>query len=243
MQKKILSFFFIFYLGSMGGIWAQAFLLPYFASHSPFHNWGFVKEWNARTTIIREVREFVVNRDQALELTVAQVEKVVVGVRSTRGGRLIEGSGFITTSDGLILTLASIVPQGYKVMIFTNQEEEALEAQVLKRDVQKDIALLKIEKNSLQTTSFASEEDVKLGMSVLLLGKIFEEDELVTIVNRGVVKALSKDRVRTTIFEKTILKGSPLFNIEGKILGLNTIDDEGKVTAIPVSLLRSFSGL
>ena len=243
MQKKILSFFFIFYLGSMGGIWAQAFLLPYFASHAPFYNWEFVKEWNARTTIVREVREFVVNRDQALELTVAQAEKVVVAVRSTSGISTIEGSGFVATSDGFILTLASIVPRGYTIMIFTNQEEEALEAQVLKRDVQKDLALLKIEKNGLQTTSFAGEEDVKLGMSVLLLGKIFEGDELVTIANTGVIKALSEQRVRTNIFEKTVLKGSPLFDVEGRVLGLNTIDREGKVTAIPVSILRSFSGL
>ncbi|MCH7552041.1 trypsin-like peptidase domain-containing protein [Patescibacteria group bacterium] len=243
MLKKILSLFFIFYLGILGGIWAQAFLLPYFASHAPFHNWGFVKEWNARTTVIREVKEFVVNQDQALELTVARVEKVVVGVKSTNGIRTIEGSGFIVTSDGFILTLASIVPQGYTVMISLNQEEEALEAQVLKRDVQKDLALLEIKKNGLQTTSFAGEEDVKLGMTVLLLGKIFEGNELITIVNKGVVKALSEDRVRTTIFEKTILEGSPLFDIEGKVLGLNVIDREGKVTAIPVSALRSFSGL
>jgi len=243
MQKKILSLFFIFYLGILGGIWAQAFLLPYFASHTPFQNWGFVKEWNTRTTIVREVREFVVNRDQALELTVGKVEKVVVGVRSTSGARIIEGSGFVATSDGFILTLASIVPQGYTVTIFINQQEEALEAQVLKRDVEQDLVLLKIEKNGLQTTSFADKESVKLGMSVLLLGKIFEKDELVTIVNRGVVKALSEDKVRTTIFEKTILEGSPLFDIEGKVLGLNVIDKEGKVTAIPASTLRSFSGL
>jgi len=243
MQKKIISFLFIFYLGAFGGIWAQAFLLPYFASHSPFHNLGFVQEWNARTTVIREVREFVVNQDQALELTVGRVEKVVVGIESTNGIRTIEGSGFVVTSDGFILTLASIVPQGYTATISLNQEEEALEATVLKRDVQEDLVLLKIEKNGLQTTSFIDEEDVKLGMSVLLLGKIFEEDNLVTIVNKGVIKALSEDSVRTTIFEKTVLEGSPLFNIEGKVLGLNVIDREGKVIAIPASILRSFSGL
>lgn len=242
MSTRILRYILIFFLGALGGIWAQAFLLPYFAFNSPFQNWQFVQEWNERTTIIREVQELVINRDEAIELAIAKTEKSVVGIKSIGAGIILEGSGFVATSDGFVLTLASLVPQGYNVMVFIPGEDEPTPAQILKRDATIDLVLLKIERNGLQTTSFADGSTVKLGKPVFLVGKIFEEGELVAIVNQGIVKALSGDSIRTNIFEKPTLAGSPLFDIEGRVLGLNTIDREGKVITISSSVLREFSG-
>ncbi|MCH7604424.1 serine protease [Patescibacteria group bacterium] len=243
MSRKILSFMGIFLLGSMGGIWAQAFLLPYFASTAPFQDWGFVQEWNSRTTIIREIHEVIINRDDAIQRGVERAEKAVVGIKSERSGVVREGSGFIATSDGFILTLARIVPVGYSVEVYLRDEPEPIEAQILKRDSDVDLVLLKIERGGLQTASFAQEGDLKLGMSVFLVGKIFESGEIVTIANQGIVKALSDGLIRTNIFEVSILGGSPLLDLEGRVLGLSTIDREGKVTAISSSILRFFSGL
>jgi len=243
MLRKPLYYIGVFLLGSMGGIWAQAFLLPYFASTASFQNWGFVEEWNSRTTIIREIHEVVINRDEAIQRAVERAEKAVVGIKSERGGVVREGSGFIATSDGFILTLARIVPTGYSVEVYLQDEPEPVEAQILKRDSDVDLVLLKIERGGLQTASFAQEGDFKLGMSVFLVGKIFESGEIVTIANQGIVKALSAGLVRTNIFEVSILGGSPLLDLEGRVLGLNTIDKEGKVTALPSMALREFSGL
>ena len=240
--RKILSFVIVFSLGAAGGIWAQAFLLPYLASTSPFENWQFVSDWNSRVKIITDAREVVISKDEAIEEIVQKNENVVVGIRSWQGNRAREGSGFIATSDGFIITLASIVPRGSQVMVYVRDGEEAIEAQILKRDSDQDLALLKIEKSGLQTAGFANSNDVRLGMSVLVLGKIFENGNLTTIANKGIVKADSNTSIRTNIFEKSTLGGSPLFDIEGRVLGLNVIDGEGKVTAIPSSVLREFSG-
>jgi len=41
----------------------------------------------------------------------------------------------------------------------------------------------------------------------------------------------------------TFLAGSPLFNIQGEVLGLNFIDSEGRVSSVPVSKIKSFIGM
>ena len=71
---------------------------------------------------------------------------------------------------------------------------------------------------------------------------IFEKGDFVKMINQGIVKLFTKDYIRTNILEKTVLKGSPLFNISGELLGLNTIDSEGKVTAISITEIRDFIG-
>ena len=232
----------VFCLGAAGGIWAQAFLLPYAATQPPFADWQFIKEWNSKTTVLREIREIVVNRDEAIERAIEKAQKLVVGVRSAKGKQVREGSGFIATSDGFIITLASLVPQGYTVMVYIDGEKEPVLGQVLKRDAKTGLALLKIEKNNLQTTGFADENSVKLGMPVFLVGRVFGKEGTVSLVNQGIVKGLSKDAISTNMVEELTLQGSALFDIAGRIVGLNTVDKEGKVVSIPSALLLLFAG-
>jgi len=100
-------------------------------------------------------------------------------------------------------------------------------------------SLIKIGKDNLPTVSFASPEKLKLGERVFLIGVIFDEkNNPQEIVNEGIVKFFDKNFIKTNIFEKQTLTGSPLFDIEGNLLGINTIDKEGKVIAIPISKIR-----
>jgi len=97
----------------------------------------------------------------------------------------------------------------------------------------------------LPTVSFADLEKLKLGERVFLVGVIFESQKITPpglVVNEGIVKSFSQDFIKTNIFEKNILKGSPLFNIEGEVLGINEIDSEGNIIAIPISKIKSFAG-
>ena len=71
---------------------------------------------------------------------------------------------------------------------------------------------------------------------------IFTKTSRLKAVNQGIVKFFTPDYIRTSIFEKNTLSGSALFNIKGELLGLNTVDSEGKVTAIPITKIRDFIG-
>src|SRR3989344_5944831 len=230
----------VFSLGALGAIWAQAFLMPFLSSHSSFQEWGFVQDWNNRITVVREVREVVIRTDEAVQRVASRAEGMVVGLESRSGNLVIGGSGFVVTSDGFLLTLASQVPQGYEVRVYLEEGKDPLLGEVLKRDVQKNLAIVKIDKRDLQTTGFA--DLAEAGAPVVLVAKSVEAGSLVNIVNQGSIRTRDKDVVRTNIFDKITLGGSPLLNLEGNIVGLSMFEPSGRLVAIPSSILRAFSG-
>ncbi|MBI2577545.1 MAG: serine protease, partial [Candidatus Wildermuthbacteria bacterium] len=165
-MKKILFLFSvlaIFAVGAFGGLFAQARLLPYMAGHNPYQNWGFVKDWNNRTVIVRQVEQVTIGQRESLARTVENAEKVVVGIQSKKGTAEVAGSGLIYTSEGQIVTLASVVPQGYTPLVYAGNSPEPMEnVQVLKRDNQRNLVLLKVERSGLSTASFVPQEDMRL---------------------------------------------------------------------------------
>ena len=228
-------------IGALGGIIFQAFILPYLATKPYFQRFQFIKILTEREVNVYPTETVVVQENIALQRIIEKVEKTVIGVQTrTKAGKILEGSGLILTSDGLVVTLADIVPYGSDFKFFW--EKKQLPFQVLKRDLKNNLVLIKAEKDDFHTTGFADLEKIKLGQRVFLLGIIFEDGNPTKIVNTGVIKAFNENAIRTNIFEKSILKGSPLFDIEGNVLGLNTIDFEGKVIAIPINKIREFAG-
>ena len=61
-------------------------------------------------------------------------------------------------------------------------------------------------------------------------------------VNTGIITAFNQELVQTNIFETKTMAGSPLFDIEGKVIGLSMIGQDGKVSAVPATLIRAFAG-
>ena len=101
--------------------------------------------------------------------------------------------------------------------------------------MKENLALIKIDKNNLSTLSFADLEKIKLGERVFLAG--------VGAVNEGIIRSFNENLIETNIFEEGRLAGSPLFNIKGEVLGINTISNKGRVLTIPVSKVKTFIGL
>jgi S1-C subfamily serine protease len=246
MKPLFLKFFIvagIFFLGGGGGIWAQAFVLPFLASHDGFSNWSFVKEWREHTTVFTEVKEIVIQTDEAFARVVEQGQGAVVGIQSKSGSLVLSGSGFVVASDGFVLTVAEVVPQGYSVLVYFEEGKDPVEAEVLKRDMQANIALLKISERSLQTKSFGELKADDLGSSLVMVARVVEESELVGIVNHGIMRSADENVIRTSFFDKQTVRGSPLFTIEGEIVGMTTVAPDGRILGIPSSTLREFSGL
>ena len=237
MVKNILKIIGVFILGIGGGIFADQILWPYFVERPLFYQYRLEQN----PVYLTERKEITIQENVALRKAIEKVEKTVIGVRTeTQAKKIIEGSGLIITSDGLVVTLAELVPQGSNFSFFV--EGQSANFQILKRDLKENLALVKIEKSNLPIVSFANLEKLKLGERVFLVGVIFEKEELSKIVNEGIIKSFGEDFIKTNIFENYLLKGSPLFNIEGEVLGLNTIDKEGKVIAIPISKIKTFAG-
>jgi S1-C subfamily serine protease len=237
MLKNILKILAFFIVGMVGGIFAEQIFWPYFVERPLFYQYRLERP----PVYITERKEIKIQENTALKEAIEKVEKTIVGVKTkTKKGKILEGSGFILTADGLIVTLANLVPPESEINFFV--ENEIVPFQILKRDLKENLALVKIEKKNLSTAAIFDLEKLKLGERVFLVGTIFEKEKIKKVVNEGIVKNFDQNFIETNIFEKENLAGSSLFDIEGKILGLNEVKD-GKIITIPILKIKTFAGL
>lgn len=238
-MKSVLKISTIFILGIFGGIFADQILWPYFVERPLFYQYRLEQS----PVYLTERKQIIIQENTALTNAIVKVGKTVVGVKTKETPeKILEGSGLIITSDGLMVTLADLIPQGSSFFSFF-VEGKPVVFQILKRDLKNNLALAKIEEINLPTVSFADFEKIKLGERVFLVGTIFEGKTIKKIVNEGIVRSLNEDLIETNISEKNNLAGSPLFNIEGEVLGLNTINSEDMVFSVPISKIKQFLGL
>jgi len=237
MLKGILKILAIFVVGIFGGIFGSQILWPYFVERPLFLEYRLEQ----RPIYLTEKKETRIQENVALQEAIEKVKSSVSGIQTkTKKGKILEGSGLILTTDGLILTLAELVPEDSTSTVFL--ENENVSTQVLKRDIKQNLALLKIERGKLPTVSFGDFEKMKLGQRVFLVGIVFLEKKPQKIVNEGILSYFDQNLIETNIFEKENLIGSSLFNIEGNFLGLNFLDEDGKIVSIPAKKIREFAG-
>ncbi len=235
MVKNVLKIIAIFIIGVGGGIFADQILWPYFVEKPLFLEYRLEQN----PVYVTENKEIFIQENIAIQNAVEEVSKVVVGLRTeTKTGKILEGSGLIVTSDGLVVTLADFLPKDSQTTLFFDSKK--LTPQILQ--IKDSLALLKIKEENLPTIGFADFGKIKLGQRVFLVGVVFEKIGHQKIVNEGIIKYFDKDLIQTNIFEEKILEGSTLFDIEGNVLGLNTIDQGGEVVAIPISKIKEFLG-
>ena len=113
--KNILKIIAIFVIGTVGGIFADQILWPYFIEKPLFYKYRLEQA----PVYVTEIKETTIQENVALTNAVEKVEKVVVGVRTKlKTGKILEGSGIIITSDGMVVTSADLVPQGGDTKFF-----------------------------------------------------------------------------------------------------------------------------
>ncbi len=239
MMKKYLKPLLIILLGLAGGMLWQSLFLPYMVRHSAFEELSFVKDFKQRNIILFPQEKIIIQENKALNQAVEKVEKTVVAVRAKTKSGTIHGSGMILTNDGLVITLAELVPRDSDISFWVDNKQVAFE--ILKRDYYENLALIKLDQTGLSAMGFANLENIRKGQAVFLVGNVFSEDNPQKTVNSGIIKHFNGDFIKTNILEEQALNGSVLFDIEGNILGINTIGIDGEVLAIPISQVQTFS--
>ena len=245
LLKRILTIVGLFVIGVVGGIFADQILWPYFVEKPLFYQYRLEKA----PIYLTETKQVTIEENTALSDAQEKAAKAVVGVKTkTKTGVVVEGSGLVLTADGLLITTADLVPKGSDFYFFVDNEWPKF--QVLKTDLKQNLALVKVEKSNLSTVGFADFGKIRLGERLFLLGLAFGKagqekffDSPAAVIDEGIVRALANDILQTDIFEKKSLQGSPLFNVRGEFLGLASIDVEGRVTVIPITAIRAFTGL
>ena len=136
------------------------------------------------------------------------------------------GSGFIISSDGVILTNAHVVEGADEIRIRLTDNRE-FSGKVLGLDKKTDIAVVKIEAKNLPVLKIGSSEKLKVGEWVAAIGSPFGLDNTVTA---GIVSAKSRALpseeyvpfIQTDVAVNPGNSGGPLFNMKGEVVGINS---------------------
>ena len=230
MKKNIVRIIVILIIGAIGGSLFQVLILPSLIAHPYFGNLKMIERLKNQV-IVNPVEKIMIGEDTALEEAIKEVEDTIVGFNN--------GSGIIITSDGLIVTLADVLPKTEKYLFL---EGEKVNFEVVREDLEKNLVLIKVDQNNTLACKFADLSDIKMGQKVFLLGTLLENGIPKNITNQGSIKMFDDEIIYTNILEDEILSGSPLFNVWGEVLGLNIIDEDGKVSAISIDEVRKFAG-
>ncbi len=137
-----------------------------------------------------------------------------------------EGSGFVISADGYILTNAHVVADASEVTVRTTDRRE-YGAKVVGVDARTDVAVLKIDASKLPVVRIGSPQGLKAGEWVIAIGSPFGFENSVTA---GIVSATARSLagdaytpfIQTDVAVNPGNSGGPLFNLQGEVVGINS---------------------
>jgi serine protease Do len=165
------------------------------------------------------------------------------------------GTGFIISSDGLIVTNKHVVSDTkakYKVIIGKDEEVEVMD---IYRDPVNDLAILKVNKTGLTPVEMGDSDKLKVGQTVVAIGTALGEFR--STVTKGVISGLGRGitaggfGVGTEKLEDVIQvdaainpgnSGGPLFDSNAKVIGVNVaVSQSGQSIgfALPINLVKA----
>ncbi|HRY87358.1 MAG: Do family serine endopeptidase [Rubrivivax sp.] len=157
-----------------------------------------------------------------------------------------QGSGFIISADGLILTNAHVVREAKEVTVKLSDRRE-FSAKVLGADPVTDVAVLRIDAKGLPVVRLGDSKRLEVGEPVLAIGAPFGFEQSAT---QGIVSAKGRSLpgdavvpfIQTDAAVNPGNSGGPLFNASGEVVGINaqiyshTGGYQGLSFAIPIDV-------
>lgn len=164
------------------------------------------------------------------------------------------GTGFIISSDGLIVTNKHVVSDSAATYSIVTSNGKTYDATVLDRDPLNDLAILKIQATGLPAVRLGDSSDIKVGQSVVAIG--YALGEYSNSVTKGIVSGLGRDVVagdgagssenlqdviQTDAAINPGNSGGPLINLYGEVIGINTaVSRSGQLVgfSIPINVAK-----
>jgi serine protease Do len=161
-----------------------------------------------------------------------------------------QGSGFIISEDGYILTNNHVVGDVDKITVEL-KDERTFSAKLIGTDPESEVALIKIEGDNFPVLPMGDSSKLEIGDWVIAIGNPFGLSETVTV---GVISAVGRNNMHIAAYEDFIQtdaainpgnSGGPLINLDGQVIGINTaiVSESGGYMgigfAIPINMARS----
>ncbi|MDD5567412.1 MAG: trypsin-like peptidase domain-containing protein [Patescibacteria group bacterium] len=164
------------------------------------------------------------------------------------------GTGFIVSSDGLILTNKHVINVSQAEYTFITNEGKQYDATLVDVDPFNDIAFMRIEAKDLPYVDLGDSDSLKIGQTVIAIGNTLSEYP--NTVTKGIVSGIGRTITagtggsQTETIEEVIQtdaainpgnSGGPLINLSGQVVGINTaVSQEGQLIgfAIPMNVVK-----
>ena len=163
-----------------------------------------------------------------------------------------QGSGFVLTKDGRILTNYHVIENAQQVEV-TLSDKHKYKAQIILQDKSHDMALLQINASNLTPAVLSESHDLQVGQNVFAIGNPFGLNGTMTT---GIISSIRSVREpQGTTIENAIQtdaainpgnSGGPLLNSRGEVIGMNTLiatggaeQSSGIGFAIPVDTVKA----
>lgn len=200
----------------------------------------------------RLVQRFYTNprQRQRFDLQDLFAREFLLGLPPTPGYSIKHslGSGVVVHPDGYILTNYHVVERASRIRVML-ADELVYDGRLLVGDELNDLALIKVDAEMpLPAVTFAKDDDLLLGETVITLGNPFGLAHTVTV---GVLSAKNREaRHEGQVLYKDILQtdaavnpgnsGGPLLNIHGEMIGVNVaIYQQGQNIGFAIPIRRA----
>ncbi len=163
------------------------------------------------------------------------------------------GSGFVISSDGLIVTNNHVIEGADEIEVIFH-DERVLEAELIGRDADTDLAVLRVRSSTpLAFVEFADSDAAEVGDWVMAIGNPFGfggsvSAGIISARNRNIQAGRYDDFIQTDAAINRGNSGGPLFNLSGQVVGVNTAiisptgGSVGIGFSIPANLAKRVSG-
>ena len=158
------------------------------------------------------------------------------------------GSGFIISKEGYIVTNSHVVARADSIFVRLSDGEK-FDAELVASDPETDVAVIKIKPNkNFTTVPLGDSEAIEVGDWAIAIGNPFGLDRTLTV---GVVSAKSREMgagkfdnfIQTDAAINPGNSGGPLLNINGEVIGINTMILGGQAQnlgfAIPINMAKN----
>lgn len=251
-------------IGAVIGAVIAALLVPMIFGVSPLDiiRGESFEDLIQRKTVTRRIKK--ATGDSTTSAVIAVSEKVrpsVVNVRTRKLGTdpfhadlpmsESEGSGVIFREDGYVVTNNHVVENADEIWLSLVGDKD-VKGEVVGRDAEVDIALIKVDKKNLPAAELGSSSDLIVGELAVAIGSPFSFEDSVT---SGIISGLNrtlpvKDRTYTGLIQTDAAinpgnSGGALCNEEGKVIGINTViastsgGHQGIGFAVPIDVVES----
>jgi S1-C subfamily serine protease len=175
-------------------------------------------------------------------------------LKGTESQQIGAGTGFLISKDGHIVTNRHVVDEEgayYTVLLSDGSKKDA---QILYKDAEYDIALLKIVGTNYKYAELGNSDTLKLGQSVFSIGNMLGEYSnsvsvgIVSGLNRtvnatdGEIVEVLKGVIQTDAAINKGNSGGPLVDLAGKVIGVNVAMVESSENigfSIPINVVRN----